>query len=71
MQAELTLQLADAAGLRWAQERVTYEHYLHRPVDSRCCPLAYVVWLATERVGCVIFGRPESTRCYPWCGIFC
>jgi hypothetical protein len=43
---------------------VTHAHYLHRPVDPRTRPLAYLGYLGGERVGCLIFGRPESTRCY-------
>ncbi len=60
----LTLELADKLGLAWAQTTVTAQHYLHRPVDSRCSVLAYLVMRAGERVGCLIFGRPEATRCY-------
>jgi hypothetical protein len=30
----------------------------------RTRPVAYLVRLHTEPVGCLIFGRPESTRCY-------
>jgi hypothetical protein len=42
--------------------------YLHQPVDSRCSPLAYEVWIddrsAEYHVGYLIFGRSEATRCY-------
>ncbi len=51
-------------GLGWAQRIVTDHHYLHSPVDQRCRPLAYLVELNGERVGCLIFGRPQATRCY-------
>lgn len=51
-------------GLGWAQAIVTNHHYLHSPVDQRCRPLAYLVDLHGERVGCLIFGRPQATRCY-------
>lgn len=64
----LTLQLADRAGLQWAQEQVTLHHYLHRPVDARCSILAYLVMFGGERVGCLMFGRPEAQRCTGWYG---
>ena len=60
----LTLELADSAGLRWAQISVTRFHYLYRPVDTRCSVLAYLVVRGGERVGCLMFGRPEATRCF-------
>lgn len=60
----LTLELANSTGLRWAQDSVTRFHYLYRPVDSRCSVLAYLVMRGSERVGCLLFGRPEATRCY-------
>jgi hypothetical protein len=60
----LHLQLATDSGRDWAQEQVTNLHYLHKPVDTRCSVLAYLVMLEDRRVGCLIFGRPESTRCY-------
>lgn len=64
----ITLHLADAQGLARAQQTVTDHHYLHRPVDSRCSPLAYEVILDAPRdrlrVGVLIVGRPEATRCY-------
>lgn len=64
----LQLQLATREGLRWAQDRVTRFHYLHRPVDVRCSLLAYLVTLDGKRVGCLIFGRPEAQRCGDWYG---
>ncbi len=64
----LSLKLADAVGLRWAQEQVTRHHYLHTPVDVRCRPLAYVVTLFDHPVGCVIFGRAEATKVSGWYG---
>lgn len=65
----ITLQLADRAGVDWAQHQVAAHHYLCAPVDPRCRPLAFVVELhhpqiLSQRIGCLIFGRPESTRCY-------
>lgn len=65
---ELSLHLADAAGMRWAQKQVEQHHYLHHPVDVRCRPLAYLVWHEGAPMGCLIFGRPESTRCNGWYG---
>ncbi len=60
----LCLELANNIALEWAQRQVAACHYLHTPVDSRCSVLAYLVLLRGERVGCLIFGRPEATRCY-------
>lgn len=63
----IRLHIADARGLDWAQQSVTEYHYLHRPVDSRCSPFAYLIELErgpARAVGCLIFGRPEATRCY-------
>lgn len=64
----LALILADATGLRWAQEQVTEHHYLHHPVDVRCRPLAYLVQYQDQPMGCLIFGRPEATRVTGWYG---
>lgn len=71
---QLEIEVADAAGLAWAQKRIAAEHYLHAPVDSRCQPLAYLVqhratWGAAaaagpRTIGILMFGRPEATRCY-------
>lgn len=58
------LKLADGSGLDWAQEQVAHNHYLHTPVDSRCSVLAYIVCWDETICGCLIFGRPEATRCY-------
>jgi hypothetical protein len=65
---EIRLTLADREGLRWAQTQVTRFHYLHRPVDVRCRPLAYLVLFESEPMGCLIFGRPEATRVTGWYG---
>ena len=65
MSDHVRLILADRAGLAAAQEAVAAHHYLRAPVDSRCSPVAYLVTLAeTKVIGCLIFGRPEATRCY-------
>lgn len=65
----IALELADRAGVEWTQHQVAAHHYLRAPVDPRSRPLVYVVELhhpqiLLQRVGCLIFGRPESTRCY-------
>lgn len=64
----LFLHLADPAGLRWAQSQVMQHHYLQTPVDARCSPMAYLALLDGQRVGCLIFGRPEATRVNGWFG---
>jgi hypothetical protein len=64
----LAVVLADKEGLAWAQEQVIRHHYLHTPVDARCSPVALLVTLFDERVGCLIFGRPEATRVKGWYG---
>lgn len=60
----IRLELADEGALIWAQSQVSAHHYLHSPVDSRCSVLGYVLMVDGERAGCLLFGRPESTRCY-------
>lgn len=70
----ITLDLADAQGLRWAQDMVARYHYLHTPVDPRCSPVCYLAhyhyqWgmgaaAGPRCVGILIFGRPESTQCF-------
>lgn len=64
----IALRLADRAGAEWAQRQVAAHHYLHAPVDPRSRPLVYIVQLIAPKVdrpiGCLIFGRPEATRCY-------
>jgi len=63
---ELFLEVAqDPATLGWASDAVSEHHYLHKPPDRRSRPLCYVVRLATHGyIGCLWFGRPESTRCF-------
>lgn len=60
----LTLHLAAPQWLAWAQTQVAAHHYLHRPVDSRCSVLTYIVRREGAPMGCLMFGRPEATRCY-------
>lgn len=64
----VVLELANKAEMGWAQCMVTAGHYLRAPVDSRCSVEAYLVMVRDTAVGCLIFGRPEATRCYPWYG---
>jgi len=69
MSRPLSIVLADHRGLVWAQEQVIRFHYLHTPVDARCSPVAYLVLDAGEqRVGCLIFGRPQAQRVDGWYG---
>lgn len=61
------IELAGHEGFRWAQLQVVRYHYLHKQVDPRSRPLAYLARLGQHNdpvIGCLIFGRPESTRCY-------
>lgn len=60
----ITLRIASDSDRRWANEQICAYHYLHRPVDARCSTLTYLVMLDGDRVGCLIYGRPESTACY-------
>lgn len=65
----VTLEHLDAEGMRWAQDTVWRKHFLHATVDPRCSPEGWAVRLgALGRVGLLIVGRPEATRCYPWYG---
>jgi len=50
----------------WAQQQVAAHHYLRKRVDPRSRPFVYTVHVQdrTYPVGCLIFGRPEATRCY-------
>lgn len=70
MSALVWLEGPDLAGLRWAQAQVTAQHYLHAPVDARCSVEGYAVRHARfgRPIGCLLLGRPEATRCYPWYG---
>lgn len=46
----LTITLADAADLAWAQRIVTVHHYLRAPVDPRARPMAYIIRRETTTV---------------------
>lgn len=66
MIALTTLGARQDLALRWAQAHVGEFHYLQKRVDPRSRPLAYLVragW-SDKPLGCLIFGRPEATRCY-------
>jgi hypothetical protein len=59
----ITLQELDPCGIQWAQATVIAHHYLHKPVDQRCSLMGYSVHIASgERIGLLLFGRPEATR---------
>ncbi len=60
----IRVEPATAAETDWAARQVVARHYLHSAPDPRGRPFCYVVRLGTELVGCLWFGRPESTRCY-------
>jgi hypothetical protein len=64
----IALTIADRSGVDWAQRQVTEHHYLRARVDPRSRPFVYLVRLDVpgirRMIGCLIFGRPESTRCY-------
>jgi len=64
----ILLDPLDKTGIAWAQKTVTEYHYRHSPMDVRCSVEGYAVLLENYRVGLLLFGRPEATRCYPWYG---
>lgn len=65
----LSLEYLDNRGLAWAQATVAAHHYLRAPVLARACPEAWAVCVeGLGPVGCLIVGRPQATRCYPWYG---
>src|SRR4051794_14999099 len=66
----IELKLLDRTGRAWAQAQVIAHHYLHAPVDARCSVEGYSVQVGgvPEPMGCLLLGRPEATRCYPWYG---
>jgi len=65
----LSLEILDKGEVAKAQKTVMINHYLHRPVDSRCSVAGYQVELrGVGVVGYLLFGRPEATRCGDWYG---
>lgn len=71
----MTIELhpMDKFGIKWAQETVVLDHYLHAPVDARCSVEGYAVYLNDDHVrvgpvGLFLLGRPEATRVNGWYG---
>jgi len=70
----LRLHLATTpAEMEWAQMQVEKYHYLRQRVHPRARPITYLVMIMDEkgveqRVGCLIFGRMQSSRCRGWYG---
>jgi hypothetical protein len=63
------LEPLTASGIKWAQAQVAAHHYLHAPVDARSSVEGYAVRLGDlGRVGCLLVGRPQATRCKDWYG---
>lgn len=60
------VQLAIAQGdlRQWARASLVASHYLHTAPDPRTRSIYYAVTIGPHIVGCMSFGRPESTRCY-------
>lgn len=54
----------DPLDVAWARGQVRLHHYLHNPVDPRCCPFIYIVRIQSEPIGCLVFGRTEATACF-------
>lgn len=66
---KLTLELLGEIGIAWAQLMVETSHYLHKPIDARCSVEGYALRLeGVGRIGCLLFGRPQATRCKGWYG---
>lgn len=55
-------------GVAEAQALVTARHYLRKPIDARCSIEGYAVTFLGQRVGVLLLGRPQATKCYPWYG---
>lgn len=60
----VTLQIAEPMDREWAKQRLIEGHYLHTAPDPRTRAFCYIARLDGVRVGCLWFGRPESTCCY-------
>jgi hypothetical protein len=68
MGAPIGFRLVDC-GAQWraleaAQFMVERHHYLRSRVDQRCRPFAYLVEIGGDILGCLIFGRTQSTACF-------
>lgn len=57
-------------GLAWAQDTVAQHHYLRSAVLGRACPEGWGIHAdgIRNRIGCLIVGRPQATRCRDWYG---
>lgn len=64
----LEIKWMEKSQIQQAQSLVTKEHYLHKPIDTRCSIQGYDIQLNGQHAGVLLFGRPEATRCYPWYG---
>lgn len=65
---KIIVELLTPSSLAWYQSVVTQHHYLKRPVDPRCSVEGFCVRSNDIPVGCLLFGRPEATRCSDWYG---
>jgi hypothetical protein len=50
-----------------AQQLVTANHYLRKPIDARCSVEGYGLFIGRP-AGVFLLGRPQAQRCYPWYG---
>jgi hypothetical protein len=64
----LTIELGNQTDLEEAQRTVAKYHYLHRPVDPRARPMAYMVKWHDIVEGVVMLGIPHATKCRGWWG---
>lgn len=65
----IQVERLDGPGLDWAQAIVTRHHYRRSPVPGRACPEGWAVTsLDLGRIGCLVVGRPQATRCLDWYG---
>ena len=62
----LTITLADAADLAWAQATVTTNHYLRSPVDPRARPMAYIIRDASQPAPAAPSGLPDGAAGAGW-----
>lgn len=60
----ITLEPLFGDNITWAQNLVANRHYLRKSVDVRSRPFGYRVNVSGYPAGCLIFGRPEASRCY-------
>lgn len=55
-------------GWIWAVNNVMQHHYLRSAPDTRTSFETFAILLNNLRVGVLMFGRPEATRCADWYG---